>query len=211
MRPEFIPANTAEWVAARRGILTASKMFDALAVSKRDGKPLKARSDLIRSLVVERLAEVSTPHFVTDAMQWGIDYEEAAVSEYEIKAGTLCSEAGLFMHPTIKFLGATPDRLVGSDGIVEAKCPTPETHYTYWLNKTLPDDYEPQVMTQLAVTGRQWCDFISYHPSFPEHMRLVVVRVDRNPARIAEIEAAAETLLAEVKALVDEAWKARAA
>lgn len=211
MRPEPIQPNTAEWTAARRGVLTASAMADAMSVSKRNGEPLKARQDLIDRLVVERLTGKAADNFVTLAMQWGVEHEADAIDAYEIASGNLVSDSAFFLHPSIKFFGATPDRLVGADGLVEAKCPQMNTHYRYWRDKVVPPDYEPQVMTQLAVTGRKWCDFVSYHPHFPEHMRTVVVRAKRDEKRITEIESAASSLLDEVMTAVRSALDAACA
>lgn len=199
---KIIAPNTPEWFAARRGLLTASRMADAMAVSKKDGKPLKGRTDLIVKLAAERLTGTAEDNYVNAAMQWGIDNEAGAADAYEVVTGRLVSEAGLVMHPTISGFGATPDRFVGTDGQLEIKCPNSTTHMLYLMNGVLPDEYAPQVYTQLACTGRAWCDFVSYDPRFQdEELRLLVVRVDRDEAKIKEVEDAARAVLAEVVAL----------
>lgn len=194
----IIPPNTAEWIAARRGILTASRMADAMPGKK--GEIKAAGITLAYTLLSERHTGQADDNYVSAAMQWGIDNEAAAIAEYETRFGADCETAGLVMHPTIKCFGATPDRfsdLDGTRGIVEVKCPTTKTHLRYIDEGKLPDDYAAQVWTQLACTGLPWCDFVSFDPRVNEHrLRLFRVRVERDPAKVAEIEDAAKAFLA---------------
>ena len=189
-----IPANTPQWVAARRGILTASRMADAMCVRK-DGTPSASRESLLYELWAERETETVTDRFVTAAMQWGIDNEAAAVSAWTRLQGELPDVAGLVLHPTIPQFAATPDRFVGDDGLLEVKCPTTPTHLRYLREGKLPADYAPQVHAQLACTGRAWCEFISFDPRVSERRQLLVVRVMRDEAEIQRVEAAAKSFL----------------
>jgi hypothetical protein len=81
--------------------------------------------------------------------------------------------------------GCSPDSLVGDDGMLEIKCPSPAVHVGYLLGDKLPTTYRAQVQSQLFVTGRAWCDFLSYHPDLPP----LLVRVEPDPkwhAKFAE-------------------------
>lgn len=197
---KIIPPNTAEWVAARRGILTASRMADAMP--GKNGKIKVAGETLARRILAERRTGNAAESFVTDAMQWGIDNEAAAVERYEIATGNFCETAGLVMHQTIEGFAATPDRFVFGGGLVEVKCPQTHTHIDYILSNKLPDEYAPQVWAQLACTGEPWCDFVSFDPrSQFECDRLFFYRVERDEAKVAEVEDAARTFLAYVAEL----------
>jgi hypothetical protein len=87
---------------------------------------------------------------------------------------------------------------VGEDGLLEVKCPNTSTHLEYLLGGVVPADYEPQMLTAMACTGRKWCDFVSFDPRLPEHLQLFVRRCHRDDTRIAEIEGKVMQFLGEV-------------
>ena len=121
-------------------------------------------------------------------MQWGIDQEPYAIAAYENETGNFVYETGFIDHPTISNSGASPDGLVGSDGQIEAKCPSTTTHINTLLSRKVPDEYIPQITWQLACTRRAWCDFISYDPRLPKHLQIVIIRVFAKDLDIAGIE-----------------------
>ena len=92
--------------------------------------------------------------------------------------------------PNVAMSGASPDGLVGDDGLVEIKCPNSATHIDYLLAGEPPAAYVKQMYWQMACTGRQWVDFVSYNPRLPEELQLFVVRLQRNDAAIVEMEMA---------------------
>ena len=108
-------------------------------------------------------------------------------------------EMGFADHPTIEMAGASPDGLIGADGLVEIKCPIAATHIETLLSGGVPDKYVKQMQFQMACTGRTWCDFASFDPRLPESMRLFVQRVPRDDVLIAEIEREVVGFLAEVE------------
>ena len=107
-------------------------------------------------------------------------------------------EAGLYRHPTIVGTHASPDGLIGENGLVEIKCPNSAQHIDTLLTKTIPDNYIKQMQWQMICTGRAFCDFVSYDRRLPEAMRLFVKRVPRDGKLIAELEEAARVFLLEV-------------
>jgi hypothetical protein len=110
-------------------------------------------------------------------------------------------------HPSIPMSAASPDRLCGSDGLIEIKCPNTRTHIDYLLAGVPPSDYIPQMAWQLACTGRQWCDFVSFDDRMPEPLQLFVVRYRRDSAYIADIEAKVAEFLAELDDRVSRLWQ----
>lgn len=192
------------WFEARCGKITASRMKDVLAVSKRDGSPLKARQDYLTQLVVERLTGQPCEKTVsTIAMQHGLDMEPYAKQAYaRIEVGEYC-EPDFLVHPELPYLGASPDlfdptRKVG----VEIKCPWNETVHLDTLLCGMPEEHMAQVQTCMMVTGAHRWDFVSYHPSFPAEMRLYVQPIARDDAWIARAEAVVQIFNAEVNAAV---------
>lgn len=165
--------RTAAWFAARTGCLTASVVSKILpSVRQLKSSEIKktygeARDTLINTICAERMTGSAKESFVSEAMQWGIDHEDEARERYEVETGELVDLVGFIKHPNVNWLGASPDGLVGTDGLIEIKCPAPHTHVEYLRQirrGIVPDDYKPQMLLQLVVTGREWCDFITYDP-----------------------------------------------
>lgn len=187
------------WIAARVGKVTASRMADVVVRTKTGWGA--ARAKYLIDIVGERLTGEPAPVYVSAAMQWGTLHEGAARAAYEFLTDAVVEPVGFVPHPTIEFAGASPDGLVdlrsGDDGLVEIKCPLTATHLDTLLNG-LPAEHLPQIMWQLACTGRRWCDFVSFDPRLPQAMQLVVIRVARDDRQITELEAAVTVFLAEV-------------
>jgi putative phage-type endonuclease len=185
-----------EWFAARLGKVTASRVADIIAKTKSGYSTSRAK--YMAELVCERLTGRSGDFFQSAAMLWGTEKEPMARSEYELHTGSLVSETGLVFHSSIPDAAASPDGLIDDDGLVEIKCPTSGTHIDTLMGQAIPAQYVPQMMWQMACTGRQWCDFVSYDPRMPEHMQLFVARLDRDENVITELEREVEKFLSEL-------------
>lgn len=175
-----------EWMAERRGRVTASRVADVVARTKTGWGA--SRSNYMAELIAERLTNVSTEHYQNAAMQWGTDTEPHARAAYSFYADADVVEVGFIEHPAIRQSGASPDGLIGEDGLLELKCPNTATHIDTLLGEAIPDKYIKQMQFQMACTGRKWCDFVSYDPRLPGSMQLFVQRVKRDDVLIAELE-----------------------
>ena len=192
---EFIDQRSADWFSARAGSLGASQVHDALA--KTTTGWAASRADVLTQLVIERLAGPQ-PTFSNSHMQWGVDTEPQARAAYGFLRDVDVQEVGLYRHPFITHTHASPDGMVGDDGIVEIKCPKSSTHLETLMTKTIPARYMTQMQWQMACTGREWCDFVSFDPRFPPHLQLFVQRVERDGMRIMELELMVADFLVEV-------------
>lgn len=197
-----------EDLVARMGKLTASRMPDAMDY-KKNGEPGTNRRKYMMEVVAERLTNVMVPHFVTPAMQWGIDNEEIAKIAYMAETGRDIQDAHFVDHPVIDAFGATPDALV-LDGLVEIKCPTTVKFVEWLIAGTVPDEHKPQMIAQLLCTGRQWCDFVAFDPRMPEGRRLFIRRYEPTPDERVNVEGHAIQFLAEVDALFHKVVEAEA-
>jgi len=199
----FEADKMAAWLAQRAGKLTASRMSDAMAIL-RDGRPAKARSDLIRDLLAERLTGLSVRHYVSDAMQWGLDHETEAKEVYQFTTGNVINPCGFYDHPMIDNFGATPDGHISDEGNAEVKCPTTNKYVEWLLAGVVPEEHKPQMLAQMACTGRKWCEFIAFDPRIKEEKRRLFVR-RFTPTRdeIANIETFAKVFLEDV----ERAWE----
>lgn len=194
-------ATRAQWLAARAGKLTASRMADALSFLK-DGRSSAKRSDYMRELLAERLTGYTTRHYVTPAMEWGILQEPEAKLMYAKATGHRLLAAEFIEHPTIENFGATPDSFVNGDGLLETKCPTTGTFIEWALAGVVPDEHKAQMLAQLACTGRKWVDFVAYDPRIKEDKRrLLIRRFEPSADQIGQIEAAAIAFLDELDVL----------
>ena len=124
--------------------------------------------------------------------------EPVARAVYIIETGRDVEETGMIEHPTIAMSGASPDGLVGSDGLIEIKCPNTATHLEFVCTNEPKPAYMLQMLWQMACTGRQWCDFVSYDDRLPEHLAYRCIRIERDNDKIAEIEAEVIAFLAEL-------------
>lgn len=192
--------NTQEWLDARAGSLGASQVADAIARTKTGWGA--SRANILAQLVAERLTGRPQESYSNAAMQWGKDMEPIARSAYEARTGRLVELVGLVKHPRLEGTHASPDGLVVDDGIIEIKCPNTATHIDTLRSETIAGRYVTQMQWQMACTGRDWCDFVSFDPRMPEHMQLWVQRVDRAPQVIEELERMVGEFLGEVNATV---------
>jgi putative phage-type endonuclease len=193
----MIVQGSPEWFDARLGKLTASRIADALARTKSGWGA--SRANYLAELVTERLTGVPAESFTTPAMQRGSDLEADARAAYEFQKDLDVEPVGFVPHPTIGDAGASPDGLVGEDGLVEFKCPNTSTHLQTLLGEPVAAKYVKQMQWQMACTGRAWCDFASFDPRLPEPMQLFIQRFDRDDKLIREMEAEAVEFLAEVR------------
>jgi putative phage-type endonuclease len=188
--------GTAEWKALRLGKLTASRVADAVAKTKTGWGA--SRANLMAALIAERLTGVPQESFTNAAMQHGTETEPEARAAYSFYRDVDVAEVAFVEHPSIPMSGCSPDGLVGDDGLVEFKCPNTATHLDTLLGGTVPGKYITQIQWQMACTGRQWVDFVSYDPRLPEAMRLFIKRVERDNGKIAELTGDVKAFLAEL-------------
>lgn len=190
--------QTPEWFAARCGKVTASRIADMMAKTKSGWGA--SRANYAAQLVAERLTGSPAEMFSNAAMKWGTETEPQARAAYEFYSGNSVSEVGFIVHPAISASGASPDGLVADAGLVEIKCPQTATHIETLLGGDVPAKYNYQMQWQMACTGRDWCDWVSYDPRMPESMRLFIKRVPKDAALIASLETEVMAFLAEVDA-----------
>jgi putative phage-type endonuclease len=165
-----VEQRSEEWFKARLGKVTASRVADVLAKTKTGASA--SRTNYLTELVVERLTSQQSEFFTNEAMQWGTDTEPQARMAYEAEKGVLVDEVGFIDHSSILNFGCSPDGLVGEDGLIEIKCPNSKTHIETILSGKAPSKYIPQMQTQMAVTGKAWCDFVSFDPRLPDDLQL---------------------------------------
>lgn len=156
------------WFELRKGVPTASEFGRILPPKTR--KPGAGARSYIEQLVGERFAihhPERVENYTSRAMRWGAESEAEARRWYCLEHNANVTNGGFCMTDDGRF-GASPDFLVGDDGCGELKCPLPATQVGYLLGDGLPEEYVAQVHGHLIVTGRDYCDFLSYCPGLPK-------------------------------------------
>lgn len=181
-----VEQGSPEWLAMRVGKVTASRVADIFRRTKTGYST--SRKNYAAFLLCERLTGVPTEGFKSAEMNWGIEKEPEARAAYEFLRDVSVVKTDFVDHPSLPLCGASPDGLVGDDGLIEIKCPNTVTHINTLTTGEIDEDYIAQMQWQMACTGRQWCDFVSYDPRLPPHLRTFIKRVPRDQMWIATAE-----------------------
>lgn len=184
----IITQGSDEWKTLRCGKVTASRVSDAVAQNRAKTGWGKTRDTYMGELIAERLSGVPAEGYSNATMQRGNEVEPEARAAYSFFRDADITEIAFVDHPTIEMAGASPDGLVNDDGLVEFKCPNTATHIDTVIRKKIDARYVTQMQWQMACTGRRWTDYISYDPRLPQDLRMYVQRVERDIARIVELE-----------------------
>ncbi len=187
-----IEQNTEAWMELRKGKFTASSFKDLFMKDTTAGY-----RKAIRRVVYERLTGEQPESFSNEYMDRGHELEPFAREEYEKQTFNTIDDPGFF--ELNEWVGASPDGLVGDDGIVEIKCPAYNTMIDYLMKPSLPTVYKWQVHGQMWVTGRLWCDFMCYHPS----LKPIIIRIERDEDIITELEDKVNSCIEEVKQIIN--------
>lgn len=195
--------HSSEWFSARLGRVTASKVKDVMSKG-RGSAPSATRQNYMMQLLCERLTGKREEGFASAAMQRGTELEPVARSAYEIDKGVMTVETGLILHPTIEGFGASPDGLVGERGMLEIKCPNTATHVLTMQSGRHDPQYEWQMFAQLACADRDWVDFVTFDDRMPDELQYACFRLERDEARIRQMETEVKLFLEELAELEHE-------
>lgn len=194
---------SAQWLQQHVGNVTGSAMASVLDFTQK-GAPGSKRKTYFRQKLGELLTGViNQDNYVSKEMLEGIEREPLAVAAYERQEGVMVDAIGFALHDTIPRYGCSPDRLVGADGLLEAKCPKAGTHLQWVLNGAIPEEHLPQLRAELSVTGRAWVDFASFCPEVPKPLQLMVIRFERGQAEIEALEQAVIAFNSEIDAAIE--------
>ncbi|QZN96404.1 lambda exonuclease family protein [Symbiopectobacterium purcellii] len=190
--------RTDEWFAARCGNVTASRLSDVMAKTKSGYSA--SRQNYMAELICQRLTGKLESGFANAAMQRGTDLEPIAREMYLLNQfDAEVTEVGFIPHPGIVGFGASPDGLVGNDGLIEIKCPNTWTHLETIKTGKPKNQYLLQMHGQMMCTGRKWCDFVSYDDRLPPDLAYYQLRIHQDDKLVAAIEEALTQFLAELE------------
>lgn len=171
------------WFAARAGKFTSSRAADLMSKTKTG--PSTSRVNLIALLVAERITGQCVETYKNAAMERGNELEPEARDAYSFTTGNPVEEVGIVICQDLPNTSSSPDGCVGSDGLVEIKCPAAMgKHMSALLEGSHAKEYHWQLQHQLMVTGRSWVDIVSYDPRWPDHLQQAIFRVERDAVAI---------------------------
>lgn len=193
--------RTDDWFSARLGKVTASRVADVMARTKTGYGA--SRANYMAELLCQRLTGRREEGYTNAAMQRGTELEPVARMAYTMITGNDVVECG-FVENEFMQLGASPDGLVGDDGLIEIKCPNTATMIDFIRTSTIDNKYILQMQTQMLCTGRKWCDFVMYDDRLPEQIAFKMIRVDRDNELIGQITHEVGKFLSELDAMQSE-------
>jgi putative phage-type endonuclease len=193
--------QTEQWFTDRLGKVTASRLADVLAKTKTGYSA--SRANYMTQLVLERITKTRAESYSNAAMEWGVTQEPFARAAYEAHTGQMVEEVGFIQHPDIEDAGASPDGLVGDDGMVEIKCPSSSTALECWLihaqgGNPVDAKYYAQMQFQMRCADRSWVDYVVFDSRMPVKAQLFIYRVQRNAEFLKIAEDEVITFLTEV-------------
>lgn len=191
--------GSAAWMEARTGMVTASRLKDIVARTKR-GEYTEARSKYLTEKICERLTGDLYDHYTNAAMQRGIDLEPVARVAYEATRGVQVKQIGVQCHPVIYGFMGSPDGLVGDQGMIEIKT---VWELTRFLTLCMTQDFScfmDQIQGLLDCLGRLWCDLILFDDRLPHPKGLQIFRIQRNEKHIAMLQREVKLFLEELDA-----------
>ena len=193
---------SAEWWAARCGKVTASRIGDLMARTKKGWGA--ARGHYLAEKVAERITGKPRDRRKVASLDHRLELEPDARAAYEFYSDNVVELAGFIEHPRIPDAGASPDGLIRPNGGLEIKCPDEEAHIQILTAQAIDSDYLYQMQFNIACANADWWDFASFNPNMPEELKLYVRRVERDDDMIGDIENSVIEFLAEVELKVSQ-------
>jgi exodeoxyribonuclease (lambda-induced) len=177
-----IEQGSPEWLQLRLGVATASDFKKIITSTGKESKTLK---DYALELASESLLTEPEASYKSEAMQRGNDLEDEARKYYSFITDIKVDQVTFIKKDDE--IGYSPDGLIGDNGSIEIKCPQKKNHLKYLVDNKLPTEYKSQVQGGLYISGREYCNFISYHPLFKYDKKMLVVKVYRDEEYIKEL------------------------
>lgn len=186
-----VEQGTEEWFNLRLGRFTASTIKNLLMAPT-----TKGYQDEIKRIAFEIVTGTKAEDYQNEWMRRGSEMEAEARMHYEATTFNPVSDGGFFTYGD--YMGASPDGLIGDDGLLEIKCPKYNTIIDYLIDGKLPKQYEAQVQAQLLCAGRDWCDFVAYHPG----IKMLILRVEADMTIQENIIIAVENAVEKVNEII---------
>lgn len=193
--------RSAEWYELRKGVITASSCEKILVKSKQPA--------FLWALLAEKLGTEKEEFFINEYMQRGIDKEDEAREAYEKITGNKVSQVGFVFKDSNKWVGCSPDGLVGDDGLLEIKCPKTSTHISYLVDGP-PKNYIDQMQFQMYCFNgeRQYCDFVTWDDRMEDPDLVTgIFKVKLDIAKQTKIDDAVQVIIKEFEARLKYLYK----
>lgn len=183
-----IEQGSDEWHQIRIGCITASRFKAVIS-----GGQGKTRLAYMHELCAEIITQQKQESYNNEYMQWGTETEPQARDYYTLLTGNEVDQVCFVKCEPDSLndligIGCSPDGLIGSNGLIEIKCPKTATQIETYLSGKMPITHKPQIQGQLMVTGREWCDFVSFDPRINGKSSFFKERIYRDDKYIDELK-----------------------
>lgn len=187
-----------EWLEARRGFVTASRVADVLAKTKTGVST--SRANYLIELALQRVTGIIEPSYSNQAMEHGKEFENSARVAFEVLHNVFVDQVAFIKHPSIEWFGCSPDGLVGNDALIEIKCPYQSAVHWSYFKSGAPSKYVTQMQAQMACVGKHidYVWFVSYDSRMPEKCQLYIEQIQRDKDFIEKMEEEVQQFLNEV-------------
>lgn len=186
-----------EWHALRCGVLTASQVKDIVTPTLKLSSNDKTRA-LANKIAIQRISGVAEESFTNEKMLRGHIDEVVARDLYSEKYDQV-TEVGFITNDQLPNFGYSPDGLVGADGLIEIKSRDPHLHLAtivaHQAGEGIPKEYMAQIQSGLLISGRKWCDFISFSHGLPMLRHRVLPDADYQAAIVTAAKEFENTVL----------------
>jgi hypothetical protein len=195
--------GTDEWFRAKLGKVGASRVHDIVAKTK-NKQPAASRKNYMADLLLERLTGERANNFRNRHTDRGNEMEPVAADAYGQARDIEPRKIGFVLHPFLDMAGASPDRMLDPDGIMQIKCPDKAQHLAMVRFGKIDIGYLDQMQWEMVCTERPWCDFVSFDDRFPAHLQLKIIRVEADKERQDFLNQEVGKFLAELDAMEKE-------
>jgi len=145
-----VEQRTLEWYDQRKNKLTASAFAQAINKGK-----FGSRHDLLMTKAFPE-NEKKQDSMKIAPLRHGIMLEDMTARCYSQRKGNIkLNLFGMISHPTIEYIGASPDAINELGIMVEIKTP-----YRRKVDGNIPEEYILQMQGQMAACNIQECDFV---------------------------------------------------
>lgn len=170
-----IEQRSNEWNALRLGRITGTGLKRLISTRK------DTRDDLFYELLAGRLTTEATKQ--QSDLERGVECESEALVEFEKLTGKIVEKAGFCQSDDNEWMGYSPDGLIKVGKIysedIEIKCPASKNHLRTWLENSIPEEYEPQLIQAFIINPKlKKRYFISYDSRITIHP-IHIIEVNR--------------------------------
>lgn len=179
MRTQYFN-DEAEWMIARRGKITGTRVSDVTPKAKGTGEKKG-----FYEIVAEMVSVVPEGEDLEKPMERGKRLEQEAMKRFMIEKGLMVDTSlVLWLRDDDERIAVSPDGIIAPNQAVEVKCLSSANHIEAWFSQKIPSEYEDQARQYFVVNpDLQKLYFVFYDPRIP-CKDFFIIEKDRDEAEV---------------------------